>query len=148
MNRPVSSAEILSRTHLLRSSPESVHWGFFDGSLKPVLTINSGDRVVVECISGGPTSMPPESAGFQILPELLDVHGNTKQGTGNHILTGPIYVKGAEIGDVLEVRIIDIELRQDWGHNVFRAYGGTLPDDFPYFLNMHVRLDREAMVAI
>jgi acetamidase/formamidase len=148
MNSSVASAQVQSRTHLLRSSPETVHWGFFDGSLKPVLTVDSGDRVIIECISGGPTSLPPTSAGFEILPELLVVHRNTRQGTGNHILTGPVYVNGAVPGDVLEVRIIDIALRQNWGHNVFRAYGGTLPDDFPYFRNMHLRLDREANMAL
>ena len=45
-----------------------------------------------------------------------------KRGIGNHILTGPIYVRGAAIGDMLEVKILDIELRQNWGYNLFRAY--------------------------
>ncbi len=41
-------------------------------------------------------------------------------------------MRGAAVGDVLEVKILDIELRQDWGFNLFRAYMGTLPEDFPY----------------
>jgi acetamidase/formamidase len=67
-----------------------------------------------------------------------------KRGTGNHILTGPIQVAGAEVGDVLEVRILDIALRQNWGFNLFRAYGGTLPEDFPYYRLIHIALDQAA----
>jgi acetamidase/formamidase len=52
------------------------------------------------------------------------------------------------VGDVLEVGILDIQLRMDWGFNLFRAYGGTLPEDFPYQKIMYVRLDRERNVAV
>ena len=45
-------------------------------------------------------------------------------------------------------RISDIELRKDWGYNLFRAYGGTLPDEFPYYRIIHVKLDRERNLAI
>ena len=71
-----------------------------------------------------------------------------KRGTGNHILTGPIFVRGAAVGDVLEVKIHDIALRQDWGFNLFRSYGGTLPEDFPYYKLIHVRLDKASNQAI
>jgi acetamidase/formamidase len=57
-------------------------------------------------------------------------------------------VRGAAVGDVLEVRILEIELRQDWGYNLFRAYGGTLPEDFPYYRIMHIALDRGSNRAI
>src|SRR5215472_8664343 len=70
------------------------------------------------------------------------------RGTGNHILTGPIFVRGATTGDVLEVRILDIELRQNWGYNLFRPYGGTLPEDFPHYRIIHVALDKKSNMAI
>jgi acetamidase/formamidase len=92
--------------------------------------------------------MPPQAGGFEVLPELRDIHQRVKRGTGNHILTGPIFVRGAAVGDVLEVRILDIELRQNWGYNLFRAYGGTLPEDFPYYRIIHVALDRQSNMAI
>jgi acetamidase/formamidase len=136
------------KTHLLQSTPETVHWGYFDGSLPPVLTVESGDRAVVECITSTPESLPPASAGFEILPEIKEVHRKTKRGSGNHILTGPVAVNGAKPGDVLEVRILDIELRQDWGFNQFRAYGGTLPDEFPYQKLIHIPLDKQKKLAI
>ena len=47
-----------------------------------------------------------------------------------HILTGPIAVEGAVPGDVLEVDILDVQLRQDWGYNLIKPLAGTLPDDF------------------
>jgi acetamidase/formamidase len=136
------------KTHLLQSTPETVHWGYFDGSLPPVLTVDSGDRVVVECITSTPESLPAASAGFEILPEIKEVHQKAKRGSGNHILTGPVAVNGAKPGEVLEVRILDIELRQDWGFNQFRAYGGTLPDEFPYQKLIHIPLEKQKRLAI
>jgi acetamidase/formamidase len=148
MNIPLAKDATATRTHLLRSGPRTVHWGFFDGALEPVLTIDSGDRVTIECVSGNPDWMPAASTGFAVLPELQEIHREVRRGTGNHILTGPIFVRGAVAGDVLEVRILDIELRQDWGYNLFRAYGGTLPEDFPYYRIIHVALDRKRGRAI
>ena len=148
MNKPIGVAESAVTTHLLQSTPNTVHWGFFDGSLAPVLAIDSGDRVVIECVSGNPEWMPPEASGFKPLDDLKLVHEKAKRGSGNHILTGPIYVKEAKIGDVLEVKILDIEMRQDWGFNLFRSYGGTLPEEFNYYRIIHVPLDRAAKLAI
>jgi acetamidase/formamidase len=137
-----------AKAHLLQSKPDTVHWGYFDGGLPPVLTIDSGDRVTFECVSGNPEWMPPESSGFKPLPDVKLIHEKAKRGSGNHILTGPIYVKDAKVGDVLEVRILDIALRQNWGFNLFRSYGGTLPDDFPYYRLIHVALDKASNMAI
>lgn len=148
MSNASSQRKAQANTHVLKSTPETVHWGFFDGSLPPVLTVESGDCVVIECVSGNPEWLPPPSSGFTILPELLDIHARAKRGTGNHILTGPVSVRGAAVGDVLEVKILDIELRQDWGFNLFRAYMGTLPEDFPYYRLIHVALDRKTNTAV
>ncbi|MET0922913.1 MAG: acetamidase/formamidase family protein [Xanthobacteraceae bacterium] len=148
MNVAFAKDAATAKTHVLPSRPETIHWGFFDGGLDPVLTIDSGDRVVVESVSGNAEWMPPPASGFEVLPELQVIHQRVKRGTGNHILTGPIFVRGTAVGDVLEVRILDIELRQNWGYNLFRAYGGTLPEDFPYYRIIHVALDRNSNMAI
>jgi acetamidase/formamidase len=147
MNKPIAPGETAPKTHLLRSLPETVHWGFFDGSLPPVLTIDSGDRVTIECVTGNPEWMPAADSGFEPLDDVKLIHAKAKRGSGNHILTGPIYIKDAKVGNVLEVRILDIEMRQDWGFNIFRAYGGTLPDEFTYQRLIHIGLDREAKLA-
>jgi acetamidase/formamidase len=57
-------------------------------------------------------------------------------------------VRDAKPGDVLEVRILDIEIRQNWGWNIFRGYMGTIPEDFPYMRLLHVPLDLKANVAL
>ena len=43
-----------SARHHLPASPETIHWGFFDAQLPPVLTVRSGDSVTIDTISGGP----------------------------------------------------------------------------------------------
>jgi len=128
--------------HHLHSSPETCHWGYFDAKLKPVLTVASGDEVTVETISGGPEVVPDRSR-FHIPPELDEVHAKCERQLQGHILTGPIAVDGAEPGDVLEVDILDVQLRQDWGWNLIRPLAGTLPDDFKETRILNIPLDRE-----
>ncbi|MBV9243373.1 MAG: acetamidase/formamidase family protein [Methylobacteriaceae bacterium] len=125
--------------HHLPASPATCHWGFFDAALAPVLTIDSGDQVTVETVSGGPEQLPP--AGFKVPPALLDIHARSERTVPGHILTGPIAVRGAEPDDVLEVRVLDVALGQDWGFNFNRPLSGTLPNDFPTFHMMHIGLD-------
>src|SRR5438552_17056845 len=121
--------ESLMTHHHLHSSPETCHWGFFEARLKPVLTISSGDEVTIDTISGGPDVLP-DPARFHIPPELGEVHANNERMVPGHILTGPVAVKGAEPGDVLQIEILDLRLRQAWGDNLIRRLAGTLPDDF------------------
>jgi len=137
----------MAKTHWLQSGPETIHWGYWDASLPPVSNIASGDRVTIQCVSGNPEWMPPPSTGFEVLPELRNIHQQVRRGTGNHILTGPIFVRGAAAGDVLEVRILGIELRQNWGYNLFRPYGGTLAEEFPYHRLFHLALDKNTNTA-
>jgi len=127
--------------HHLPASVETCHWGFFDATLKPVLTIASGDTVTIETVSGSPDVLPP--AGFHVPPELHDIHARSERMVPGHILTGPVAVEGAEPGDVLEVRINRVELRQDWGYNFHRPLAGTLPDDFPEPHGANIPIDLE-----
>ena len=60
----------------------------------------------------------------------MDIHAKSERMVPGHILTGPIAIEGAMPGDVLEVDILDVQLRQDWGYNLIRPLAGTLPDDF------------------
>lgn len=128
-------------THRLLSSPETVHWGWFDAALPHVLTIESGDRVTIESISGGPPNLPGE--GYHVPPELLEVHAKSQRRMPGHILTGPVGVRGAQPGDVLEVRIIDVQLKQDWGYTVVRPLAGALPLDIESSEQIITRLDGE-----
>jgi acetamidase/formamidase len=132
--------------HHLHSSPETCHWGFFEARLKPVLTIRSGDEVTIDTVSGGP-DVVPDRARFHVPPELADIHAKNERMVPGHILTGPIAVEGAMPGDVLEVDILDVKLRQDWGYNMIRPLAGTLPDDFHEMRLLNIPLDRERMVG-
>lgn len=131
--------------HHLGAGPDTVHWGWFDAAQPPVVTIDSGDRITVQSVSGGPANLPGE--GFHVPPELYQIHERVQRKLPGHILTGPVAVRGAEPGDVLEVRILDIRLRQDWGYTFVRPLAGALPNDFPTGEQMIVALDRERNVG-
>jgi acetamidase/formamidase len=127
--------------HQLQPSTDTVHWGWFDAALPPVLTVDSGDRVTIGSLSGGPANLPGE--GYQVPPELLQVHAKSPRRLPGHILTGPVAVRGAQPGDVLEVRIIDVQLRQDWGYTLVRPLAGALPNDIEALEQIITRLDRD-----
>ena len=132
-------------SHHLPSTPETVRWGMFDASFPPVLDVESGDVVTVDCLSGEPDDLPE---GFSILQEHRDVLARCEKGPGPHLITGPIGVRGARPGDALEVRILDIGLRQDWGWNVIMPGLGTLPEDFPNKRRVHIPLDTASLEAM
>jgi acetamidase/formamidase/AraC-like DNA-binding protein len=121
------------RHHLMRATANTVHWGFFSHDLKPVLEVESGDTVTIEAltqhaaddwermIAGDPgaesvfhwtadrKNVDRRGAG----PMNASIYGRgAGEGFGVHICTGPVAVRGAEPGDVLEVRIIDIHARR------------------------------------
>ena len=131
--------------HRLKSSLETVHWGWFDAAQPPAITVESGDRVVIETVSGGPANLP--GPGYHVPPELLSLHAGAERRNPGHILTGPVAVRGAEPGDVLEVRILDIRLRQDWGYTYHRPLAGALPLDFDQGEQVISRLDAASMTA-
>jgi len=138
------------RTHRLDPSPTTVAWGHYDAAAKPALHIASGDTVVVRTLI---TSSPErlEKAGVapaDVEPSLREIYKSvTDKGPGGHILTGPIFVDGAEPGDALEVRIDKVELAIPYAYNAFGVGRGFLPDDFPYSKMRIIPLDAKRMVA-
>lgn len=128
--------------HHLPSTPGTVSLGYWDGTLAPVLTVRPGDSVTIDTLSGELPDLPGPATGFAVLPEHRAVLAHGPQGPGPHLLTGPIAIEGARAGQVLEVRIEKIALRQDWGWNLQVPLLGTLPEDFPQLRRLHVPLDR------
>ncbi|WP_300033999.1 acetamidase/formamidase family protein [uncultured Roseobacter sp.] len=127
---------------IVEASPDNCHWGYFDATRDPVATIDSGSEVTIKTVSGGPSMLPAD--GFHIPPELLAIHAMGDASITGHILTGPVAIKGAMPGDVLQVDILDVRLRQDWGYNVIRPLAGTLPLDFTSPCLTHIPLDASA----
>src|SRR6185295_8133607 len=88
--------------------------------------------------------VPPD----QVEQSLRDIHKEvTNKGPGGHILTGPIYVEGAEPGDVLEVRIKTIKLAIPYAYNSFGPRSGFIPEDFQTSKTKIIPLDEKKMVA-
>jgi acetamidase/formamidase len=133
--------------HLLPATPETVHWGFFSRSLKPVLSVASGDFVTIETLTHHAYDDHARMIQGDIDAESVfrwtkdekavdrrgagpldaSIHGRgAGEGFGVHICTGPIFVRHAEPGDVLEVRILDVRPRP-CGNPAFsgRAFGSN-----------------------
>ena len=108
------------RTHRLEAAPDTVAYGYYDAAAKPVLTIASGDIIDVDTLLTN-TPRGLERAGVKpedIQASLRAIVDNVKdKGPGGHILTGPVYVEGAEPGDALEVKILSIDLPIAYGYN-------------------------------
>ena len=135
------------RKHRVDAGPDTVHWGFFDAGLKPLITIDSGDEVTMSTVSGPPEAMPKADSGLTVPPALSAIHARVPQRLGPHIMTGPIAVRGAKAGQVLEVRIKSIALHYAWGYNVIRPLAGALPDDFAATRLIHIPLDHAKMTG-
>jgi acetamidase/formamidase len=132
--------------HRVDASPGTVHWGFFDAALPPVAEIDSGETVTISTVSGTPDVMPRPP--LVVPPALAAIHRHvSRKIVPGHICTGPVKVRGAKAGQVLEVRIKAIELHYDWGYNSIRPLAGALPDDFEKARLIHIPLDRARMVG-
>jgi acetamidase/formamidase len=130
----ISRAQETPKVHELKASPATVHRGFFDASLKPVLTIDSGDIVRLETASGNPRwfeklGVPKEKIPAELYAVFEGVDGD---GRGDHTLNGPIAIRGAEPGDMLEIRIRSVDVRLPIGGQGFVPNRGLLPEEFPY----------------
>src|SRR5437667_2803316 len=139
-----------SSAYTLKATPKTVAWGYYDAKAAPVLRVKSGDTVEIQTlITNSPKRL--EDAGLppdQVEQSLRDITDQVKdKGPGGHILTGPIYIEGAEIGDVLEVKILAIKLAIPYAYNAFGAGRGYLPDDYPYSKIKIIPLDEKSMVA-
>ena len=133
--------------HRLDAGQDTVHWGYFDAALKPLITVDSGDTVTISTVSGLPAQLP-KGGSFTVPAALPAIHQNVQQKMGGpHILTGPVAVRGSKAGQVLEVRIKSIDLHYDWGYNTIRPLAGALPDDFKEMRIIHIPLDKGRMVG-
>ena len=116
----LAAAQGSPKVHRLPATPQTVAWGYYSAAAKPALRIASGDIIEVETLlTNSPTRL--EQAGVppaEVETSLRAIYDQvTDKGPGGHVLTGPVYVEGAEPGDVLEVRILEIKLAIPYGYN-------------------------------
>ena len=143
-------ARVKPAKHRLMPSPTTVAVGYYWADAKPVLHIASGDELTVGTLITS-TAQRLEGAGVKpedVEPALRAIVDSVKdKGPGGHILTGPVYVDGAVIGDVLEVRIRKVELAIPYAYNAFGPTSGFIPEDFPTRKMRIIPLDAKAMMA-
>lgn len=137
--------------HRLVASPKTIVMGYYSADAPPVLHVKSGDFVSVSTmITNSPAGL--QRAGVKpedIQPELRAIIDSVKRtpGLGGHILTGPIYVEGADSGDVLEVRINKIDFSIPYAYNSFGGRSGFIPEDYGYSRTKIIPLDPKTMLA-
>jgi len=137
-------------THRLEATPATVAYGYYWSEAPPVLRIDSGDIIDVDTLlTNTPVGLakagvPDEKIQASLKAIVSEVTGE-RRGPGGHILTGPVYVEGAEPGDVLEVKILSIDLAIDYGYN---GCSGFLPENCQSGLPAKIlALDRQKMTA-
>lgn len=151
----VPAAAQVKPDFVLRSTVENVKRGFISADTPPVLKIKSGQVVRIDTISHGGVTEDPVAffAKAGIPPEgvLEDVKAIAKatqaNGWSGHILTGPIYVEGAEPGDMLEVRIHSVEPRVPYGVNS-PGPGGAAPGILKERNSRIIKFDMKRGVAL
>jgi acetamidase/formamidase len=138
------------KIHRLEATPATVAYGYYWSEAPPVLRIESGDIIDVDTLlTNTPAGLakagvPDEKIQASLKSIVGEVTGE-RRGPGGHILTGPVYVEGAEPGDVLEVKILSIDLAIDYGYN---GCSGFLPENCQSGLPVKIlALDRRRMTA-
>ena len=157
----------LQDEHFVPSQPNTLRWGWFPIDAPPVLTVQSGETVRIDTLSHAgatqdahPTTSLAELGvePYEILQDVLDFwgarEGRTRDGRSGHIITGPVYIDGAEPGDMLEVEILDLRTRVPYGINntgptsgvLGSGHPGTRPEDSQLDIPRDRHLIRTAMV--
>jgi acetamidase/formamidase len=141
------------KVHRLLATPDTVAYGYYWSEAKPALKIASGDIIDVDTLL---TNSPRGLAGAgvpddKIEQSLKDIttgipQGDPRRGPGGHILTGPVYVEGAEPGDALEVKILSIDFNIDYGYNGCSNHIAVNPCDRAAGTKI-IQLDKQHMTA-
>jgi len=145
--------------HTLRSTPQTIVWGYLAADVPPALTIQSGQTVRIDTVSHqGVINMTDPVTFFggagipreQVLQDAIDIYSKAPHpdGAGAHVLTGPIYIQGAERGDMLEVRIHQLDLRTPYGVNNAGPRTGVLTDVLKGATPKIIKFDMNRKVAL
>ncbi|MGE0553630.1 MAG: acetamidase/formamidase family protein [Gemmatimonadales bacterium] len=130
--------------HVVRSTPENLSWGWFPIDKEPVVVTQPGEVVEIHTLSGagsdatedpiavlGGLGVPAEEVPEDLVAFWKTRQDRPREGRDRHLITGPVYIAGAEPGDLLEVQILDVRPRVPWGMNFTRARSGVFATDYP-----------------
>lgn len=129
-------------SYVLLATPETTHLGFFSADLPPVLRVKSGDSVTFSTFPNvGEEARPGRS--IEELVASANALAKERNLIGPHSLTGPVYVEGAEPGDVLEIKVKDVVPSIYAGQIVFPGESGLglLPGEFLEGTISHLYVD-------
>ncbi|MYB33372.1 MAG: amidase [Acidobacteria bacterium] len=136
----------LQADHFVPSSPENVTWGWFPIDKEPVLRVQPGETVRMDTLTHSGAvqdedpvtwlaalGVPREEIHQDVLEFWASREGRPREGRSGHVITGPVYVEGAEPGDMLEIEILSVETRMPWGVNNTSPRGGVFSESYPGF---------------
>ena len=123
--------------HAVPASPANLTWGDFPADKEPVLRMQSGQTVRIDTQDEDPVTwlgaqgIAPEDIPQEVMDFWASREGRPREGRSGHVITGPIFVEGAEPGDVLEVQVLSLETMASWGINNTSSRGGVLSAAYP-----------------
>jgi acetamidase/formamidase len=128
----------------VEARPENIVWGAYPADKAPVARVRPGQVVRINTITHAGATQGMEPVAYmaqdgipreEVLQDQLDFwasrEGRPREGYGGHVLTGPVYIEGAEAGDMLEIEILDIQTRVPWGVNNTGANSGVFANAYP-----------------
>ncbi len=140
--------------HFVPSTPENVVWGWFPTDREPVLRVQPGEVVRMDTLTHAGAvqdehpvayltglGVPEEEIPEDVVAFWESREGRPREGRSGHVITGPVYVEGAEPGDVLAIEILSVETRVPWGINNTSARGGVFSESYPGFREGDPALD-------
>lgn len=143
MVAPQAHAVSKTKKYILPGTPATSQWGVFNNAQPPVLSINSGDTVVIETLAAAANQVVPGTTIEQVIQMNTAVEGR-----GPHTVTGPIFVNGAEPGDSLKIHINKIVPRP-YASNDSTPGKGLFPELFsnkhPYVKYYYLDLKKMQM---
>ena len=135
---------VIEVDHVVPATPDNLSWGWFPVDKEPIMTVRPGEVVEIHTLTGFGASGDQDPvtnlgeigiAASEVPQELVafwKTHtSRPREGRSGHLITGPVFVDGAEPGDVLEVQILDVRPRVPWGVNFTRARSGVLSETYP-----------------
>ena len=141
------------------STVPNVIRGQIPANLPPIMRVKPGQLVTIDTLSHQGVNTGADPIEFfarggikaeEVLKDHVDIYGRVKPppGGGTHVLTGPVYIEGAEPGDLLEVRVVDVRFRVPYSVNASNKGSGVLPELLTEPVFRIIRLDVERRVAL